>query len=162
MAFRSAAFSSFTLSGRRLPRDPNFFASPLCKRPDQKWRMRPLSLHRPPGCLPAGAQHVRMALLGHTAHLSRQRVVPGGSQGRPDNRAWVIDLASGGWLKLILLRVPRGSPKVAVWGADRPSEHLHTSSTPPTKETYPKADTGPNDDNGTAGATGLGLSYLRY
>ena len=64
-------------------------------------------------------------------------------------------LASDGWLKLILLRVSQESPKVAVWGADRPFEHLHTSST--AHQTYPKTDTGPNDDNGTAGATGLGL-----
>ena len=81
-------------------------------------------------------------------------MVPG-SQRRPDNRAWAIGLASGGWLKLILLRVSQESPKVAVWGADRPFEHLHTSST--ADQTYPKTDTGPNDDNGTAGATGLGL-----
>ena len=46
-------------------------------------------------------------------------------------------------------------PKVAVWGADRPFEHLPTSST--ADQTYPKTDTGPNDDNGTAEATGLGL-----
>ena len=80
-------------------------------------------------------------------------MVPG-SQGRPDSRAWAIGLASGGWLKLIVLRVPQESPKVAVWGADRPFEHLHTSST--ADQTYPKTDTGPNDDidNGTAGATG--------
>ncbi len=81
-------------------------------------------------------------------------MVPG-SQGRPDNRAWAIGLASGGWLKLILLSVFPESPKVTVLGADRPFEHLHTSST--ANQTYPKTDTGPNDDNGTAGATGLGL-----
>ena len=81
-------------------------------------------------------------------------MVPG-SQGRPDNRAWAIGSASGGWLKLILLRVPKESPNVTVLGADRPFEHLHTSST--ANQTYPKTDTGPNDDNGTAGATGLGL-----
>ena len=81
-------------------------------------------------------------------------MVPG-SQRRPDNRAWAIGLASGGWLKLILLRVPQESPNVTVLGADRPFEHLHTSST--ADQTYPKTDTGPNDDNGTAGATGLGL-----
>ena len=84
-------------------------------------------------------------------------MVPG-SQRRPDNRAWAIGLASGGWLKLIVLRVPRESPKVTVLGADRPFEHLHTSST--ANQTYPKTDTGPNDDNGTAGATGLGLYVL--
>ena len=81
-------------------------------------------------------------------------MVPG-SQWRPDNRAWAIGLASGGWLKLIVLRVPQESPKVTVLGADRPFEHLPTSST--ADQTYPKTDTGPNDDNGTAGATGLGL-----
>ena len=81
-------------------------------------------------------------------------MVPG-SQGRPDSRAWAIGLASGGWLKLILLRVPKESPNVTVLGADRPFEHLPTSST--ANQTYPKTDTGPNDDNGTAGATGLGL-----
>ena len=81
-------------------------------------------------------------------------MVPG-SQRRPDNRAWAIGLASGGWLKLILLRVPKESPNVTVLGADRPFEHLPTSST--ANQTYPKTDTGPNDDNGTAGATGLGL-----
>ena len=81
-------------------------------------------------------------------------MVPG-SQWRPDNRAWVIGLASGGWSKLILLSVSQESPKVTVLGADRPFEHLHTSST--ADQTYPKTDTGPNDDNGTAGATGLGL-----
>ena len=32
---------------------------------------------------------------------------------------------------------------------------MHTSST--ADQTYPKTDTGPNDDNGTAGATGPGL-----
>ena len=77
------------------------------------------------------------------------------SQRRPDSRAWAIGLASGGWLKLIVLSVSRGSPKVTVLGADRPFEHLHTSST--ADQTYPKTDTGPDDDNGTAGATGLGL-----
>ena len=81
-------------------------------------------------------------------------MVPG-SQRRPDNRAWAIGSASGGWLKLILLRVPKESPKVTVLGADRPFEHLPTSST--ADQTYPKTDTGPNDDNGTAGATGPGL-----
>ena len=81
-------------------------------------------------------------------------MVPG-SQRRPDNRAWAIGLASGGWLKLILLGVSQESPKVTVLGADRPFEHLHTSSI--ADQTYPKTDTGPNDDNGTAGATGLGL-----
>ena len=81
-------------------------------------------------------------------------MVPG-SQRRPDNRAWATGLASGGWLKLIVLRVPRESPKVTVLGADRPFEHLPTSST--ADQTYPKTDTGPNDDNGTAGATGPGL-----
>ena len=50
--------------------------------------------------------------------------------------------------------VPRIAAR-AVLGADRPFEHLHTSST--ANQTYPKTDTGPNDDNGTAGATGLGL-----
>ena len=35
---------------------------------------------------------------------------------------------------------------------------VHTSST--ANQTYPKTDTGPNDDNGTAGATGLGLYVL--
>ena len=80
-------------------------------------------------------------------------MVPG-SQRRPDNRAWPIGLASGGWLKLIPLRVPQESPKVDRFGrTDRPFEHLHTSST--ADQTYPKTDTGPNDDNGTAGATGL-------
>ena len=49
-----------------------------------------------------------------------------GSQRRPDNRAWATGLASGGWLKLILLSVSQESPKVAVWGADRPFEHLPT------------------------------------
>ena len=81
-------------------------------------------------------------------------MVPG-SQRRRDNRAWAIGLASDGWLKLIPLRVSQESPKVAVWGADRPFEHLPTSST--ADQTYPKTDTGPNDDNGTAGANGLGL-----
>jgi len=71
------------------------------------------------------------------------------SQWRPDNGAWAIGLASDGWLKLILLR---GS---AFLGADRPFEHLHTSST--ADQTYPKTDTGPDDDNDTAGATGIGL-----
>ena len=33
--------------------------------------------------------------------------------------------------------------------------HLHTSST--ADQTYPKTDTGPDDNNGTAGATGIGL-----
>jgi hypothetical protein len=79
-------------------------------------------------------------------------VVPG-SQRIPDNRAWAIGLASGGWLKLIPLRLPQESPKVTVLGADRPFEHLHTSST--ADQTYPQTDTGPNDDNGTTGATGL-------
>ena len=32
---------------------------------------------------------------------------------------------------------------------------VHTSST--ADQTYPKTDTGPNDDNGTAGSTGIGL-----
>ena len=53
------------------------------------------------------------------------------------------------------IRVPQVSPKVTVLGADRPFEHLPTSST--ANQTYPKTDMGPNDDNGTAGATGLGL-----
>ena len=81
-------------------------------------------------------------------------MVPG-SQGRPDNRAWAIGSASDGWSKLMSLWVFPESPKVAVWGADRPFEHLPTSST--ADQTYPKTDTGPNDDNGTAGATGIGL-----
>ena len=59
-----------------------------------------------------------------------------------------LGLASGGWLKSIPPRVPQESPKVTVLGADRPFEHLHTSST--ADQTYPKTDTGPNDDNGTA------------
>ena len=80
-------------------------------------------------------------------------MVPG-SQRRPDNRAWAIGLASDGWLKLILLRELQESPKVTVLGADRPFKHLHTSST--ADQTYPKTDTGPDDDNGTAGATGIG------
>ena len=42
-------------------------------------------------------------------------VVPG-SQGRPDNCAWVIGLASGGWLKLILLRAQRGVAKSGLLG----------------------------------------------
>ena len=65
-------------------------------------------------------------------------MVPG-SQRRPDNRAWAIGLASGGWLKLIVLSVSQESPKVTVLGADRPFEHLHTSST--ADQTYPKTDT---------------------
>ena len=40
-----------------------------------------------------------------------------------------LGLASGGWLKSIPPRVPQESPKVTVLGADRPFEHLHTSST---------------------------------
>ena len=62
-------------------------------------------------------------------------MVPG-SQEIPDNRAWVIGLASGGWLKLIVGRTKDVAGVVAVWGADRPFEHLTTSST--ADRTYPK------------------------
>ena len=61
--------------------------------------------------------------------------------------------ASDGWSKLIVLRVLQELPKVTVWGADRRFEHVTTSST--ADQTYPKTDTGHNDHNGTAGATGL-------
>ena len=96
-----------------------------------------------------------MALSGRTAHPS-----PGSRGAREpeetDNRTWAIGLASDGWLKLILLRVSQESPKVTFsLGTDRPFEHLHTSST--ADQTYLKTDTGPDDDNGTAGATGIGL-----
>ena len=98
--------------------------------------MRSKSLH-----LPGRGMLVRMALLGRTAH-EPAAVVPG-SQRRPDNRAWAIGLDSGGWLKLILLRVPQESPKVTVLGADRPFSntelHRHRAN-----QTYPKTDTGPN------------------
>ena len=43
---------------------------------------------------------------------SEQAGVVPGSQRRPDNRAWAIGSASGGWLKLILLRVPQESPSI--------------------------------------------------
>ena len=60
--------------------------------------------------------------------------------------------------RLVEIDSTKGTARVAKSGpfwADRPFEHLHTSST--AHQTYPKTDTGPNDDNGTAGATGLGL-----
>ena len=64
-----------------------------------------------------------------------------------------------GLRRLVEIDSTKGAARVAksvtVLGADRPFEHLHTSST--ANQTYPKTDTGPNDDNGTAGATGLGL-----
>ena len=99
-----------------------------------------------------------MALLGRTAHPSRQRR---GAR-EPEETGQPLLGDRFGLRRLVEIDTTKGIARVAKRGpflAQIDRSNTCILAPPPRQTYYPQTDTGPDDDNGiyTAGATGIGL-----